>query len=84
MTDVAITLDDNDRREPEAVGAILVRGADGSAVTLAEIATIAIGSGRGSITHEAGQRRQVVTANPTGSDVSGFVRAAQAQLARDV
>ncbi|MFX8051656.1 efflux RND transporter permease subunit, partial [Acinetobacter baumannii] len=69
VTDVAITLGDNDRREPEAIGAILVRGADGSAVPLSQVATITIGSGRTSITHEAGLRRQVVTANPTGSDV---------------
>lgn len=84
VTDVALTLPDNDRREPEAVGSVLVRGADGSTVRLSDIATIRLGEGRTSIAHEAGQRRQVVTANPVGSDVAGFVATARAKIAAQV
>lgn len=80
VTDVAITLLDSAAREPEAVGAILVRAADGSAVPLSEIASVRIGEGRTTITHEGGQRRQVVTANPEGVDVATFVANARRAL----
>ncbi|KAJ8138387.1 hypothetical protein OY671_008400, partial [Metschnikowia pulcherrima] len=61
-----------------------VRTASGGAVRLSDIATISSGSERSSIGHEGGQRRQVVTANVTGGDVSGFVAAAKARIARTV
>jgi Cu/Ag efflux pump CusA len=82
VTDVAITLPAN--REPEAIGALLVRGADGGAVPLSDVATIRIGEGRTTIAHEAGQRRQVVTVNPEGSDIAGFVAKARAAIDRQV
>jgi len=84
ITPVALTLTDTDRHEPEAVGAVLVRANDGSAVPLGEIATIRVAEGRGTIAHEGGLRRQVVTANPEGSDVAGFVGRARQAIAAQV
>ena len=72
------------RQDPEAIGEMLVRGANGQAVRLADIATIALEEGRSTIAHDAGQRRQVVTANVTGSDVSGFVAQAKQHIAANV
>lgn len=69
------------RQDPEAVGAMLVRGAAGQAVPLDQIATIGLEEGRTTIAHEGGQRRQVVTANVRSADVSGFVAAARAKAA---
>lgn len=72
------------RRDPEAVGEMLVRGTNGQAVRLADIATIALEEGRSTIAHDAGLRRQVVTANVTGSDVTGFVKEAQQRIAANL
>jgi Cu/Ag efflux pump CusA len=82
--DVAVTVPEDQRRDPEALGQTLVRTASGGAVRLADIATISLGTERLSIAHEGGQRRQVVTANVTDGDVSGFVAAAKARIARNV
>jgi CzcA family heavy metal efflux pump len=84
ITDVALTLPGNDTRDPEAVGDILVRAADGTTARLADIATIRPTEGRTTIGHEGGRRRQVVTANPSVTDVAGFVAAARAKIAREV
>ncbi|WP_226017272.1 efflux RND transporter permease subunit [Novosphingobium sp. FKTRR1] len=86
--DVVVTVPPTLRRDPEALGDVLVRasaaGATGSAVRLADVATIVPGSARSVIAHEGGQRRQVVTANVTGRSVSNFVADAQSAIARDV
>ncbi|MFA6115438.1 MAG: efflux RND transporter permease subunit [Sphingomonas sp.] len=84
ITEVAVTLPDNEARDPEAVGSILVRAADGTTTPLSDIATIRAAEGRTTISHQDGRRRQVVTANPSASDVAGFVRAARAKLTREV
>jgi Cu/Ag efflux pump CusA len=66
---------------------VLVRAAQrgGSAVRLADIATISLGTARATIEHEGGQRRQVITANAaSGANVAQIVAAAQAQVAAKV
>jgi len=72
------------RRDPEDIGGMLVRGANGQAVRLADIATIGLEEGRSMIAHDAGQRRQMVTANVDGGDVSGFVDAARRRVGANV
>lgn len=81
---VAIVLPPELRRDPEALGNVMVRGSGGSAVKLGEIADIALGEMREIIAHDGGQRRQVVTANVEGRDVSGFVAEAKAAIAAKV
>lgn len=82
--DVDVTLSPEARRDPEALGRVLVRGANGQAVPLEQIATISLGTARELIAHEGGLRRQVVTANVRGGDVAGFVARAKARIDRDV
>ncbi|KKW93307.1 efflux RND transporter permease subunit [Sphingobium chungbukense] len=82
--DIALALPPALRQDPESIGAMLVRASDGNATPLSAIATIREEEGRSTIVHESGQRRQVVTLNPTGSDVSGFVHAARARIAAQV
>lgn len=84
VTDVAIVLPADLRHEPESVADILVRSADGSSVRLGEIATIYLEEGRSSVSREGGQRRQIVTLNPTRTDVAGFASDARAALAAKV
>ncbi|WP_176598599.1 MULTISPECIES: efflux RND transporter permease subunit [Sphingobium] len=82
--DIALALPPSLRQDPEGIGDMLVRAADGTAARLGDIATIREEEGRSTIAHDGGQRRQVVTVNPTRSDVSGFVRAASARIAAQV
>ncbi|MGD9811188.1 MAG: efflux RND transporter permease subunit, partial [Sphingobium sp.] len=82
--DVAVTVPPDLKRDPEAIGDILVRGAQGRAARLSDIAAIDLEQGRAMIVHEGGQRRQVVTTNPTRADISGFVADAKARIAKGV
>jgi Cu/Ag efflux pump CusA len=84
IIDVAVALPDNNSRDPEALGSILVRAADGTTTPLSDITTIRLVEGRTMINREVGRRRQVVTANPSTSDVSGFVEAAKQRMVREV
>tara|TARA_R110000868_G_scaffold224721_12_gene476890 strand:+ start:710 stop:3736 length:3027 start_codon:yes stop_codon:yes gene_type:complete len=83
-TDVAIALPEGFRRDPEAIADMLVRATDGTSVRLGNIATIREEEGRSTIAHDGGQRRQVVTINPTQSDISGFVADLRTRIARNV
>ncbi|HUN72662.1 MAG TPA: efflux RND transporter permease subunit [Steroidobacteraceae bacterium] len=69
---------------PQAVGALPLRSSDGAVVPLSAVATFDVDSGRSLIDHEDGLRRQVVTANPTTSDQTGFADAAQRAIATQV
>jgi Cu/Ag efflux pump CusA len=69
---------------PQAVGALLLRSPDGAVVPLAAVANLEVESGRSLIDHEDGLRRQVVTANPTTSDQTGFAAAARRAIAAQV
>lgn len=82
--DVALALPPALQKDPESVASLLVRATDGTTVRLGDIAVIREEEGRSTIAHEGGQRRQVVTVNPTRTDISGFVRDAKARIARDV
>lgn len=84
IVDVALALPPSSRKDPETITDLLVRASDGTTARLGDIATIREEEGRSTITHEGGQRRQVVTVNPTGTDVTGFVRAAQAAISAQV
>jgi CzcA family heavy metal efflux pump len=84
ITDIALILPPELRRDPESVTDVLVRAADGATVRLGDIATIRLTEGRALISREGGQRRQVVTANPTGADVAGFVARARTAIGQSV
>ena len=69
---------------PQAVGALLLRSPGGAVVPLSAVATLEVQSGRSLIDHEDGLRRQVVTANPTTSDQTGFAEAARRAISAQV
>jgi CzcA family heavy metal efflux pump len=81
---VRVLLDETARNDPEAVRALILRTPAGRLVTLGAIADITLEGGRASVLHDHGQRRQVITLNPRTRDLAGFVRNAQAVLARDI
>ncbi len=69
---------------PQAVGALLLRGSAGVVVPLSALAKIEVESGRSLIDHDDGLRRQVVTANPTTTNQTGFATAARRAIAAQV
>ncbi len=71
--DVTVILHPDSRRAPEAIGALIIRSADGLRLPLRELATIRLASGRSIIFHEGTRRRQQVTCNVEGRDLASFV-----------
>lgn len=84
VTDVAVILDGADRREPEQIGELSLRNAEGLTVPLKELAEVYLTTGRSTILHDGASRRQVVTCAPTGSDVSSFVANAKKEITAKV
>ena len=81
ISDVTVVLDPASRREPEQVGSLLVRNADGLALPLKELADVYMTTGRFTIMHDGASRRQVVTCAPEGRDVASFVEQAKKAVA---
>jgi Cu/Ag efflux pump CusA len=81
---VRVLLNETSRNDPEAVRGLILRTPAGRLVTLGDIADVSLEGSRASVLHDHGQRRQVITLNPRTSDLAGFVRNAQAVLARDI
>jgi Cu/Ag efflux pump CusA len=80
--DVVVILDPGSRRDPEAVGSLLLQNADGLRVPLGELADVDDASDRYLILHEGARRRQAVTCNPTRDVVSFVADARRAVAAR--
>jgi CzcA family heavy metal efflux pump len=70
--DVAAILRPEDRRDPEQIGSLLLRNADGITIHLSNLADVYPRTGRYMIMHDAGRRRQAVTCNVEGRDVVAF------------
>ena len=81
---VVVTTTPDLRRDPEAVGDLLIRSPGGAAVPLKAIAKVYLTEGRTSVSHEGGRPRQVVTANPAPRDVAKVAKAAEAAIAAKV
>ena len=84
VSNVAVILDDPERRDPETIGALLLRNANGLRLPLSELADVYSTSGRHSILHEGTRRRQTVTCNPRERDVASFVADAKHAVASKV
>jgi CzcA family heavy metal efflux pump len=84
VADVAVILEAEERRDPEAIGSLLLRSPQGTLMPLRELAEIEPASGRFSILHEGARRRQTVTCATSGRDVTSFVEEAKRQVASKV
>ena len=82
--DVVVTLPAEDRTDPETVGDLLVQNASGAVAPLRTLAAVDIVAARDVISHEGARRRQTVTSNVEGRDVTSFVADVEARLAHDV
>ena len=81
VTDLAVVLPAVQRDDPERVGELLLRSAQGGLHPLNDLADVYLTTGRFSILHEGARRRQTVTANVAGRDVRSFTAEAQRILA---
>jgi cobalt-zinc-cadmium resistance protein CzcA len=75
-----IRLDDLWRKNPDAVGSILLPTPTGEHVPLSRIADIEIIEGPSTITREWGQRRITITCNVRGRDLGTFVAEVQDKI----
>lgn len=82
--DLALRLDDRFRRDPEALGGLLLTAADGQRVPLGALARLDLVEGPSTIHHEWGKRRIVVQANARGRDLGGFVADVRRAIAAQV
>lgn len=78
--DIAVTLPDEFRQDPETVGSLLLRSPTGQMVALQSVARVYLSDSRTIISHEGGLRRQVITTNPRPSEVAKVTAAAQTVL----
>jgi heavy metal efflux system protein len=72
------------RRDPEAIGSILVEGKTGQRVPLSQLADLESVEGPVQISRDNGQRRIVVQANVRGRDLGSYVEEVQAKVATSV
>jgi Cu/Ag efflux pump CusA len=84
VSDVAVILEEANRRDPEAIGSLLLRNPQGEVFPLRELAEIYAANGRFSIMHEGARRRQTVTCATSGRDVSSFVAEARQRVSEKV
>jgi len=82
--DVVVILPPDQRREPEAIGGLLLRTPEGSSVRLDQLADIFATNGRAVVLHDGARRRQVVTCGVKGRDLSGFAEEAEALVRKTV
>lgn len=82
--DVVVVLPPADRADPTTVGDLLVQNAAGAVAPLRQLADVAVVTARDVVLHEGAQRRQTVTSNVHGRDVTSFVGDVEARLAERV
>ena len=84
VTNVNLAMRQNDIISPSSVANVPIRDVSGRTTTLADVATVSFVPGRSIISHENGQRRQVVTLNSKGRDVAGLLKTVQSKLTTDL
>ncbi len=84
VVDVSVILEEKSRKEPESIGSLMLRNSEGLQLPLRQLAEIYSSSGRALIVHEGAQRRQQVTCNVQGRDLTSFVQEAKKEVAAKI
>ena len=79
--DVLVILAPELRRDPETIGSLLLRNAEGRYARLGDLADLTPRTGRYMVLHDGARRRQAVTCNVQGRDVAAFVAEAKQKVA---
>lgn len=80
--DVTVILDPALRREPEDMASLMLRNTSGQVARLGDLAEVFPRTGRYMILHDGARRRQAVTCNVEGRDITGFVEEAKQKVAQ--
>lgn len=75
--DVAVILDERVRQDPQAVGGLMLANQVGLRVPLRQLADVFEDTGRAEILHDGTRRRQAVTCDVRGRDLTSFVEEVQ-------
>lgn len=78
--DIAVRLADGFRADPEAIGSIPIRTAEGALVPFSQVATLELDEGYSFVRREALQRYAVLQMDVKGRDVDSFVKEADSKL----
>lgn len=81
---VAVTLSQAIREQPESVGKLPLRTLDGKLISLEQVADIRHTTGRYNIFHQGSQRRQTVTCNVIDSDLDTFMQVLKARVVKEI
>ncbi|MGD9842479.1 MAG: efflux RND transporter permease subunit [Steroidobacteraceae bacterium] len=81
---VRVMLAKQQQLDPEALSTLVLHSPSGRDVPISAVADLDLVSSRGAISHESGQRRQVVNLNPVTTDMVGFVNSAKQALAEKI
>ncbi|MBY0360012.1 MAG: CusA/CzcA family heavy metal efflux RND transporter [Candidatus Obscuribacterales bacterium] len=81
---VLVRFEPNQRGSEEDVGNILIPTPNSSSIPLKRLAEISVERGALLISRESGQRRSAVMVNIRGRDLGGWVKEAQAKIAKEV
>ena len=82
--DLILKLDENNNQSIEGIKSALISTNDGKKVPLEQIAEVVSVSGPSSISRENVQRKLVIAANVTGSDLRTVVKKIQTNIERDI
>lgn len=81
---VVLRFPEERRNSVETIGNILVRGANGVGVPLAQLANISVSEGPVQISRENSKRRIVIECNVEGRDIGGFVAEAKEKMEKGI
>lgn len=84
VVDVVVKLDEAQRREPEAIGALLLRNREGAVVPLDRVADVYLTTGRHMVLHDGTRRYQEISCTVTGRDQASFAAAARKKILETV
>ncbi len=82
--DLVVRLAEEYRRDPEAIGRILVQAPGGARLPLSQLAAIESTEGPVQVSRENGQRRVVIQANVRGRDLGSFVEEVKRKVEAEV
>ena len=81
---VVVRLGEEERRDPEAIGSVLVDTPAGPRIPLSDVAGVSVGSGSMNIARESGTRVMAIGVFIQGRDMGGVVADMQKRVAADV
>jgi heavy metal efflux system protein len=82
--DVVVRLDESERRDPAAIGRVLVDTPSGVPIPISDVASVSVGSGSMDIAREGGSRLAAIAVFIAGRDMGSLVADMQHRVVRSV